>query len=53
MPDYKEILTRMVEIDTNNTRWLFNLLDVLVDKKILNAVDLEYIRDHGKEKKND
>ncbi|MBR2555394.1 MAG: hypothetical protein IKE94_11070 [Aeriscardovia sp.] len=49
MPDYKEILTKMVETDADNSRWLFNLLEVLVDKKILNAVDLDYIRYHGKE----
>lgn len=41
----------MVEVDADNSRWLFNLLEVLVDKKILNAADLVYIRDHGKENK--
>lgn len=48
-----EILNKMLEINKNQSRWFFNLLDVLVQKGILNLNDLDYIRHHGEEATND
>ena len=48
-----EILNEMLEINKNQSRVFFNLLDVLVQKGILNLNDLDYIRHHGEEAAND
>ena len=43
----QDIMKMLTEYTYNHNKYFFNLLDVLVDKGILNSNDIIYIREHG------
>lgn len=47
----KEILMDLLNLAEKRNDYFFNLLDVLVSKRILNQEDLQYIRYHKSEPK--
>lgn len=47
MGELNEILRGIVEHQKANTRYFFNLLEVLMKHHVINAFDLDYIRHHG------
>ena len=47
MSETQDVMRMMVEYIDRQNKYLFNLLEVLADKEILNNNDLIYIRDHG------
>lgn len=47
MSETQDVMRMMVEYIDRHNKYLFNLLEVLADKGILNDNDLIYIRKHG------